>query len=266
MKDLYSILGVTKTASPDEIKRAYRRLASQYHPDKQGGDTAKFQEIEEAYRTLSDPAKRAEYDNPHQNIHMNFGGHPGFNFDDIFSMFGVNQQRAQRTMSARMTLWVTLEDITTGGPRLISVQQGNSVGNVEVDIPIGLDDGDTIRYPKMAPDGMDLIITYRVRPHEKWERHGRDVIGNETIDIWDLILGCELPIKDLTGTELILRVPSNTQPGSMLRLKGRGIPNSNIPGRHRRGPGGDLLIRVQARIPNDISPDLLAAIHKEKGR
>jgi curved DNA-binding protein len=264
VKDYYSILGVTKTATPDEIKQAYRRLAMQHHPDR-GGDIDRFQAVEEAYRTLSDPAKRAEYDNPRQNVHVNFGG-PGFNFDDIFSMFGVNQPRSPRTMAARMTLWVTLEDIATGGPRLLSVQQGNSVGNVEVDIPVGLEDGDTIRYSKMAPDGTDLIITYRVRPHDRWERHGRDIVGNENIEIWDLILGCELPIKDLTGTELILRVPANTQSGSMLRLKGRGIPNSDIPGRQRRGPGGDLLIRVQARIPSNISPDLLAAIHKEKGR
>jgi DnaJ-class molecular chaperone len=264
VKDYYSILGVTKTASPDEIKRAYRRLASQHHPDK-GGDTSKFQEIEEAYRTLGDPTRRAEYDNPRQNIHMNFGG-PGFIFDDIFSMFGVHQQRTQRTPSARLTLWLTLEDIATGGPRLISVQQDNSVGNIEIDIPVGLDDGDTIRYPKMAPDGTDLVITYRVRPHDRWQRQGRDIVAEQSIEIWDLVLGCELPIKDLTGTELILRVPANTQPGSMLRLKGRGLPNSSLPGRQRHGPGGDLLIRVQARIPSVISQDLLAAIRIEKQR
>lgn len=263
MKDYYSILGVTKSASPDDIKRAYRRMASQYHPDKQGGDTAKFQEIEEAYRVLSDPESRSAYDNPRQNVHVNFGG-PGFNFDDIFSMFGVNPRA--RTPSARLTLWVTLEDVATGGPRLISVQQGNSVGNIEIDIPTGIDDGDTIRYPKMSPDGTDLVITYRVRPHSRWERQGRDIIGTENIDIWDLILGCELPVRDLSDTELILRVPPNTQPGSLLRLKGRGLPNSSIPGRQRHGPGGDLLIRVQAKIPTVISQDLLTAIRTEKQR
>lgn len=263
MKDYYSILGVTKSASPDDIKRAYRRMASQYHPDKQGGDTAKFQEIEEAYRVLSDPESRSAYDNPRQNVHVNFGG-PGFNFDDIFSMFGVNPRA--RTPSARLTLWVTLEDVAQGGPRLISVQQNGAVANIEIDIPTGIDDGDTIRYPKMSPDGTDLVITYRVRPHDRWERQGRDIIGTETIDIWDLVLGCEIPVKDLLGTELVLRVPAGTQPGSLLRLRGRGLPNSSIPGRQRHGPGGDLLIRVQAKIPTVISQDLLTAIRTEKQR
>jgi DnaJ-class molecular chaperone len=105
VKDYYSILGVTKTATPDEIKQAYRRLAMQHHPDR-GGDIDRFQAVEEAYRTLSDPAKRAEYDNPRQNVHVNFGG-PGFNFDDIFSMFGVNQPRSPRTMAARTPNWTS---------------------------------------------------------------------------------------------------------------------------------------------------------------
>ena len=86
----YDTLGIAKTATPEEIKRAYRKLASQHHPDK-GGDTAKFQQVEEAYRVLSDPQQRAQYDNPQpNNIHFNFGHDQNINIDEIFSRFGFN--------------------------------------------------------------------------------------------------------------------------------------------------------------------------------
>ena len=112
MTDHYATLGVAKTATADEIKRAYRRLASQHHPDK-GGDTAQFQKIEEAYRVLSDPAQRQRYDNPQPN----FGGfsfQQGQNLHDIFGqMFGQNSPfGSQRPKShIRMTIWITLADV-----------------------------------------------------------------------------------------------------------------------------------------------------------
>ena len=261
MKDYYQILGVPKNASEDDIKRAFRRQAMQHHPDR-GGDQNRFQEINEAYATLSDPQRRAEYDNPASRIHMGPMG-SGFNMDEIFSMFGVNMRQRQNT--ARISLWITLEDVARGGPKVIALQVGNSVNNAEIQIPPGINDGDTIRYPRLSPDGQDLVITYRIKPDPRWQRDGRNVITERAVDLWDLILGCETPVVDLLGTTLMLTVPPRTQPGAMLRLRGRGLPPSSVPGHHSGGPAGDLFIRVQARIPDTISEELLAAIRQERG-
>ena len=172
MKDYYSILGVGRTAASDEIKRAYRKLASQHHPDK-GGDTARFQEIEEAYRVLSDPQQRAQFDNPRSN----FGGfrfhEQPFDFNTIFNMFGTqfqHPQRQQRPAQARMSLWIQLSDVASGGKRTVSV--GSSAGSqiVELDIPVGIDDGATVAYPGLAPGGIDLVVTFRIHPNPRWQR------------------------------------------------------------------------------------------------
>lgn len=260
MKDYYQILGVPRNASDDDIKKAFRRQAMQHHPDR-GGDQNRFQEINEAYAVLSDPQRRAEYDNPRSRVHM--GPMPGgFNMDEIFNMFGVNMR--QRQSSARISLWIALEDVARGGPKVIALQVGNSVSNVEIQIPQGVNDGDTIRYPGISPDGHDLVITYRVKPDARWQRDGRNITTERQIDIWDMILGCDISITDLLGSNLILTVPPRTQPGSTLRLRGRGLPPTTIPG-NAGGPPGDLYVRVQARIPTTVSPELLAAIQREKG-
>jgi DnaJ-class molecular chaperone len=263
VKDYYGILGVDKSASADDIKKAYRRLASQHHPDK-GGNTEKFQEIEEAYRTLGDPQKRAEYDAPKSRLHMNFGS-PEFDLDSIFQMFGANLRGHRPASPGRLTLWITLADVMRGGPRPISLQMGTSVSTVEIDIPAGINDGDSIRYPGLAPNGLDLIITYRVKPDAEWIVDGRNIITSKSLVIWDLILGCEISISDPTGAVLRLTVPANTQPGSLLRLRGRGLPSPALPGRAGQPPG-DLMVRVQARLPDHISPELLEEIRRTTGQ
>lgn len=259
-------MGVSRTASADEIKRAYRKMAMQHHPDR-GGDVNRFQEIEEAYRVLSDPQQRQQYDNPRpsaQSFTMNMG--PGmFNLDEIFNMFGTNM-RGNRGMSQRLSLWIGLSDVARGGPRIISLNTHAGISSVEIDIPPGIGDGDTIRYPKASPDGQDLVITYRIHPDERWQRDGRDLTMTMTVDIWDLILGAEVPVTDIHNVTLMLTVPARTQPGSLLRLRGRGLPDNSLPGRGRNLPPGDLLVRVQARIPDNISPALLEAITRDRGQ
>jgi curved DNA-binding protein len=263
MKNYYEILGVTREAGPDEIKRAYRRLASQHHPDK-GGDKNKFQEIEQAYRVLSDPQQRAAQDNPGPFGPQGFsfrtnGG--AFDFENIFTAFGAqfhhpHQQRAQQ---ARMSLWITLQDVAQGGRKTISV--GSPQGNVtvEIEIPLNINDGDTVQYPKTGPMGTDLLITFRIHPNPRWERQGANLVTEETINIWDLILGAEIPVRDILGNTLSITVPPRTQPGTTFRLRERGL-------RQRSGPVGDMFVRVQAQIPENIPQSIVDAIAQTRNQ
>ena len=262
MKDYYQILGVRRDCSQEDIKLAYRRLASQHHPDK-GGDTQRFQEIQEAYAAIGDPQNRQAYDNP--TLGRPQFGAAGFNLNDLFAMFGQGMGAPGRAAAARLTLWITLADVARGGPRIISLQVNHRVQNVEIDLPSGVNDGDTVRYPGLAPDGHDLVITYRVHPDDRWQRNGRDLTGSVIVDIWNLILGCEHPVTDILGNELILTIPAMTQPGTLLRMRGKGLPTNQMPGRRQTGDSGDLLLRVQAKLPNSVSQELLDHIRQSRG-
>lgn len=258
MKTHYETLGVSKNANTDEIKRAYRKLAGQHHPDK-GGDKNKFQEIQVAYGILGDDQKRAQYDNPVAQF-GGFGRHDTpFDMDAIFNMFGARFQHGhqQQQRRAQMQLWITLEDVARGGARTISVGTQHGSQAVEIEIPLGINDGDSVQYPGIGPGGMDLIITYRIHPNPKWARQGQNLIVDHPVSVWDLILGCELTVKDILGNNLMLTVVPSTQPGTVLRLRGRGLTD-------RHAAAGDLLVRIQAQIPKDIDPELLALIEKNR--
>ena len=258
MTDYYAKLGVPKTATADEIKRAFRRLASQHHPDK-GGDTQKFQAIQEAYATLGDEQKRAEYNNPRPQF-SGFHGHPGgVNINDIFGqMFG--QQFAQqhpRRNHVRITLWISLLDVATGGRRTVSLGTQSGVSAVEIEIPLGINDGDNVQYEGIGPGRSDLVVQFRVSPDRTWLRDGLNLTQEVKIDIWSLILGGDLTVDTLNGKTLSTRVPERTQPGTMLRLKGQGL-------RDRSGNVGDIFIRVQTFLPDQIAPEILDAIQKHQ--
>lgn len=263
MSDYYSTLGVDRGASAEEIKKAYRKMAGKHHPDR-GGDKAKFQEVEEAYRTLSDDQKRAAYDNPspfgNQNpfaqespggFQFHFGP-GGFQFNDIFGMFNqgnfANQQRQMR-----MSLWIRLYDVVVGGKRPVSIATASGSTVVEIDIPTGINDGDNVRYPGIAPGNADLIVQFRIHPDPTWSRQDLNLITDRTIDIWDLILGNDITITDLLGNQLVATIPPKTQPKSILRIRNQGI-------RDRQGRTGDIMIRIDVKIPDNISPELIAAI------
>jgi len=257
MSDHYATLGVSKTATPDEIKRAFRKLASQHHPDK-GGDTAKFQSIQAAYDTLGDAVKRAEYDNPRPQ----FSGFPGaaqFNMNDIFGqMFGGQspfgpQRRPQS--HTRMTLWIRLTDVAQGGTRPVAVGTPQGQSTIEVEIPLGINDGDNVQYQGLAPGGGDLVIQFRVHPDNTWQRNGLDLVTDVTADIWSMILGSDITVHTLTGSQLTTVMPAGTQPRTLIRLRGHGL-------RDRSGNIGDLMIRVMPTIPTTIRPELLEAIEK----
>ena len=262
MTDHYTTLGVAKTATQDEIKRAFRKLASQHHPDK-GGDTAKFQEIQAAYDTLGDEAKRAEYNNPRPQ----FSGIPGgsgahFNMNDIFStMFGqgFGQQPQQRRAPAfvRMSLWIKLHDVAQGGSRPVAVGTAQGQQTIEVEIPLGINDGDSVQYQGLAPGGQDLVIQYRIHPEPHWQRDGLNLICEKTVSIWDMILGADITVNTVTGGELVTVMQARTQPRTMMRLKRQGL-------RDRNGNQGDILVRIMPEIPTTIAPEIIEAIQNHR--
>jgi len=259
MTDYYAALGVPKTATADDIKRAFRRLASQHHPDK-GGDTQKFQAIQEAYATLGDEQKRAEYNNPRPQF-SGFHGHPGgVNINDIFGqMFGQQfaQHQHPRRSHVRMTLWISLLDVATGGRRTVSLGTQSGVSAVEIDIPLGINDGDNVQYEGIGPGGADLVVQFRISPDRVWQRNGLNLTQEVRIDIWNLILGGDLTVDTLTGKTLGTQIPARTQPGTTLRLKGQGLQD-------RSGNTGDILIRIQTFLPDNIAPQIIEAIQQHQ--
>lgn len=259
MTDHYATLGVAKTATQDEIKRAFRRLASQHHPDK-GGDTARFQEIQAAYDVLGDAEKRAAYDNPvsqHQGFNFqNFG-----NINDIFGqMFGGGgfQHFGQhpRRGHVRVTLWIGLYDVATGGSRTVSLGTAQGASTVEINVPQGINDGDNVQYAGIGPGGADLVVTFRIKPDNIWQRQGLNLVQDQRISIWDLVLGGTLQVSDILNNQLQITIPPGTQPGTLLRARGRGIPAN--------GQQGDMFVRVHAVLPTNIAPEIKQAIQNHR--
>jgi DnaJ-class molecular chaperone len=260
MTDHYQTLGVDRSASPDQIKRAYRRLASQHHPDK-GGDKAKFQEIQSAYDTLGNPQRRAEYDNPRPQFGPGgFGPMPGhgFDFQTIFDVFGTRfQHPQQRTQRAQMTLWITLQDVASATRKTVSVGTPQGTQIIEIDIPPNIEDGSSVQYSGIGPGGVDLIITFRIHPNPKWSRQGPNLTVEYDLSIWDLILGGELTVTDILGNKLDMTLPPRTQNKTTFRIKGYGLgQKSNSP--------GDLFVQVNAVIPDHIPESLMAAIAQNR--
>ena len=264
MANAYETLGVPTGASEDEIKKEYRKLASQHHPDK-GGDTAKFQEIQNAYETLSDPQKRAQHDNPNPFGHQGGDSHFEFHFGggdphDIFQQFfqhgfgGHNpfQQRQQprRNKDLRINLTINLQETLAEQKKTVSVQttKGDRF-NVDVNIPRGVSNGTTIKYTQMG-DNMfdsltrgDLYVIITVLPVEKFEIHGINLVTNIEIDSIDAMLGADKPIRGIDGKDFLIKIPQGCQFGSKFGLSGQGLyqMNSNV--------RGDLIVNTIIKTP-----------------
>lgn len=261
MSDHYTTLGVAKTATQDEIKKAFRKLASQHHPDK-GGDTAKFQEIQAAYDTLGDPAKRAEYDNPRPQF-GGFSGGPQFNMHDIFGqMFGGGMggpfgQHQPRRNHVRMTLWIKLADAARGGSKTVNVGTSTGSTTVEIEIPLGINDGDNVQYGGIAPGGMDLVVQYRMQPDPQWRREDMTLYTAQKVPVWDLIVGGDMEVQTILGDRLTVAIPPRTQPGTTMRVRGQGM-------RNRNGQAGDMMVQIQGQIPDTIPPEIISAIEQHR--
>jgi len=263
MANAYETLGVPKGASEEEIKRAYRKLAAQHHPDK-GGDTGKFQEIQSAYETLSDPVKRQQHDNPfhHQagpngsHFEFHFGGGPEDLFQQFFSQgfpggHPFQQRQPRRNKDLRVQLQVTLASTLEQQRKTISVQttKGDRY-NVDVDIPRGVSDGTTIKYSQMG-DNMfdtltrgDLYVIITLQPDNRFELHGINVVTTIEIDSIDAMLGCDKIIAGIDGKEYSIKIPQACQQGTKFGLQGQGLYQMNT--NHR----GDLIAVVNIKTPN----------------
>ena len=154
-----------------------------------------------------------------------------------------------------MTLWIRLTDVAQGGTRPVAVGTPQGQSTIEVEIPLGINDGDNVQYQGLAPGGGDLVIQFRVHPDPTWQRNGLDLVTDVTADIWSMILGSDITVHTLTGSQLTTAMPAGTQPRTLIRLRKHGL-------RDRSGNQGDLMIRVMPTIPTTIRPELLEAIEK----
>lgn len=274
----YETLGLKRGASSDDIKKAYRSMAMKHHPDR-GGDERKFKEVEEAYRTLSDPQKKNLIDsgidpnqeqgftNKWQNgpFEFHFGGGPGM--DDLFTQFGFGFQnrRPMRNKSFNVNVRVTLEDVLTG--KDVDAEIGLPNGKrklVNIKIPPGIDDGQNIRYQGMGDDSIrdvpagDLIVNVYIERHPKFTRDRDQLIYNHVVSVWDAMLGTTIKLETLDKKSIDILVPPGTQSETFLSCRGEGLPN--IRTKHR----GNLLIKITVAIPKSLTTEQKLLIEKIK--
>lgn len=262
--DYYSILGVPKTASPEEIKKAYRKLASQHHPDK-GGDTATFQNIQAAYDILGNTDKRREYDNPPFQFGQGPSNPGGFNFsfnggpfdmNDIFSQVFGQQRQAHRQVF-RTHVNVSLQDAYTGISHVLKLQSNLGTKVVNIQVPIGVNQGDQIRYDNIIENGI-LIVEFNILPDLRFERKGNDLYCNHSISVLDLIVGTSFEVNTISNKTIQVQVRPKTQPYMQLKLSGQGMPIGNS------GQYGDQIILLKPFIPDSISDDIVQSILRSK--
>ena len=260
--DHYQTLGVARNATPDEIKKAYRKLAAQHHPDR-GGDTAQFQKIQQAYDTLSDPTKRAQHDNPHaHNMHGFPGGFQfhtnGFDINDIFNqMFNPGQHFGHRNHVFRTSVTISLLDAYNGASHSLQLQTTTGIKFVNIDIPKGIQDGSQLRYDNVLDNGT-LIIEFRILPHLKFERRGNDLFANHAISVLDLIVGTNFEFTTISGRTLEVNVPPRTQPYTQLKIPKEGMPIQNTP------LFGDQIIVLKPFMPDTIDTSIIDSINRSK--
>jgi len=263
--DAYNILGVERHATDEDIKRAYRKLAAKHHPDREGGDTAKFQEIQSAYETLSDPGKRSQYDNPQPEFQFNHSGVPP-EFEHMFSQFGFGdifgRQQPKRNSVLNLHTAVNLQEAFTGKELVATIQLPSGREQIiNVKIPPGVVDGTTLRLRELGDDRIpgiprgDIHLSVSVHNSTEFERQGDDLIKTLNISAIDAMLGVEQEISTIDLKTLNVSIPAGTQPNTTLALHGHGMPNM-----HDNRFRGRLLLKINITIPvnlTDAQKDLL---------
>lgn len=258
--DHYAVLGIDKSASPDQIKKAYRKLASQHHPDK-GGDTAKFQQIQEAYAVLSDPEKKAQYDNPQpQGFNSNFSWNvDGVDINDIFGqMFGtMNPGMRNQRQLMRTQVNVSLLDAYNGTKQVLKLNTHQGLKVIDITIPAGINQGDQMRYDNVIPNNV-LVVVFNVLPDLKFDRKGKDLYCNQSISVLDLIVGTNIEFTAINGKTVQVKIPPKTQPYMQMKLSGYGMPILNT------GSYGDQYILLKPYIPDNIDQTIVDSILRSR--
>ena len=271
-KDYYAALGVPRDASEDAIKKAYRKLARQYHPDvsKTPDAEAKFKEVGEAYATLKDPEKRAAYDQlgqrgagedfsppPQWQLDYEQGVHAFDDIDiaDLLDALGrghrVHRRGPLPGEDYEATARISLEDAHRGAALLLNLQQDGAPKTLEVTIPAGVREGQKLRLRGKGgkghnggPDG-DIYLHIALLPHPVFRPDGHDLYFDLALTPWEAALGAEVEVSTLDGA-VLLTVPPGTQSGRKMRLRGRGLANG-------RGGHGDAYAVVRIDVPATLS-------------
>lgn len=274
--DYYKILGVDKTASEEDIKKAYRKLARKLHPDLNPTDKEahhKFQQINEANEVLSDPEKRKKYDqygkdwqhadqieqqrqsqrHSRNEGSRQFAGEDDHDFSSFFeSMFGSagrSRQTKFRGQDYNAELKLNLPDILKTHQQTLTVN-GKTI---RITIPAGIENGQVIKLSGYGAPGMnggpagDLYITFLIATHPLFKRSGNDLFTTATIDLYKAMLGGETTIDTLSG-KVKLNVLPETQPGTKIRLKGKGVPVYK-----KEGESGDLYVTYEVKLPTKLT-------------
>ena len=278
--DYYKVLGISKTATADEIKKAYRKLARKLHPDINPNDkeaNAKFQQLNEANEVLGNPEKRKKYDKYgkdwengeeyekyKQQQYSNAGqqqsyggGFGGDDFSDYFSSMFGNQsggrQRSQpkyRGQDIQAEVQIDIKEAYTTHKKEFTV----SGKNIRITIPAGIEDQQTIKISGYGPPGMnngpsgDLYITFSIVNNTAFKRVGNDLFFTQDIDLYTAVLGGEITISDFNQSKLKLKVAAGTQNGTKVRLKGKGFPIYK-----KENSFGDLYVTYNIVIPTNLS-------------
>lgn len=282
--DPYAVLGISKTASDDEIKKAHRRLAKQLHPDLKPGDVAsaeRFKRVNAAYEFLSDPERRKRYDRgeidasgePVRPFYRQAAGGAGaaggwgrpgpaddMGFGDVFAdIFGGGRGGraggagfAVRGQDVRYTLDVDFLEAVLGARKRVTLPDG---GQLDIAVPEGVTDGQVLRLRGKGQQGFrggeagDALVEIRVRPHPQMKRVGDDIVVEVPISIDEAVLGAKIEVATTSG-RVQLTVPKGTSSGKVLRLKGKGVRNSTT------GVTGDQLVTLKIVLPDTIDESL----------
>lgn len=275
-KDYYQILGVSKTASTDEIKKQYRRLARKYHPDvsKEKDAEQKFKEMKEAYEVLKDAEKRKaydqmgsghhagdtftpppgwEYNTAHQTQSDHRTHHTDADFSDFFdSLFGKQHNRqshhtfSQEGEDQHSKLSITLEEAFHGSEKRIQLSDGKTQRDLAVKIPAGILSGQSIRLTGLGTPGInggkngDLYLEISFEEHPHFSVVKKDVYLNLPVTPWEAALGEKIEVPTLGGM-IAFTLPAHAQTGQKIRLKGRGLPGN---------PSGDQYVTLAIYIPD----------------
>ena len=280
-RDFYEVLGVPRSASQDEIRKAYKKLARKFHPDVKPADPdaeKKFSEITEAYDILSDEEKRKNFDqfghgfhgggggggNPFQGFGGGSGGGAAFDLDDLLGgMFGGGgrgggrraQPRAQKGADAKADITIPFTMAVEGGDYSRNVQQGSKSERLSIKIPAGIDDGQTIRLAGQGGPGVgggapgDLLVTIQIAAHPWFRRDGSNLLVDVPLTPSEAALGAKIDVPTLTEGLVVLSVPPGTSSGARLRLRGKGVRNP------KTGDRGDQFVVLKIVLPKELSEE-----------